>query len=1450
MPFWNLQRLMVGRACALLAVGISALTSLQAASPSVALPPGEQFFWGEEPVVSQSASRAEIPLNGLWLFQPAVAGSDEPPRGEWAAIRVPGSWNSQEVWGNAQLPSFVGRPPAWPDVRFRSESNPPRLYLDNVFRGWYQREIAIPADWKGRKIELDLERVSTDASVFVNGKKVGDISWPGGMVDLSKFVTPGQTVELSVLVTATASEKDLLIAMREDYADKGDGGLRQRGVVGNVWLRSLPSGPRLGPFQITTSVTKKLLSVRGEIEELRAATPVTLSATVREWPGGKDVRTWTSEVTAEPGKAFEASWEWPDPRLWDIGRPNLYTLHLAVKGAGVEDERSERFGFREIEVVGKDIKLNGRNFHGRLIGANADVTGGMKEVAMSFFRRSLNKGYSLTEIWPNDLLRRGNSDFRADYAKWADEAGILMLMPVPRTDDVFPWAASPPPEKPYQRWLGVSKAHIEKVRNSPSVLGYLFFGNEFMTSDDQNPLRLGNRKALAESQNKDVAPAIALLDALRPFDPSRPFASHSNANVGDFQTVNHYLGLTPLQDQEETPSVWAASGDMPYGAVEFCTPFSADMHRARASWNTESEPLATEFLAAELGAASFEKESPDYRDRVKSKFNLDSGNFTGWPGGIGGGEGYGSYEPYQALQEVSFRRIWRAWRTWGIPLGMNQWENPIGSEAKGTQKIEAFQPGRTGFYFPVVPASWVDETPIEPAKLSAAGLAYWEGIQPILAYIGGPGEADQWVAKENNFQSGETVRRSLVVINDSPDEVSYAATWQAGELTGKLEGKVAAGSRAIVPIEFPAPEVSKKTDLAITAEIAFTGATPVSPIKDNTQLRIHPKPTETKLPPVLAFDPEGQTSDTLRKVGFSVTPWTGAPVPAGSVLVVGRKALADPAFPVAKFEEAVAAGARAVLFSQDPDWLRANAGLRVHQWVNRKFWPVSTQSTNPLIAGLDGRDFSDWRGSGDLVPPRNVTDLADSAKRKGYPQYGYRVTNRGSVSSSAWEKPHHSGWTPILEGEFDLAYSPLLQLSYGKGLLISCSLDVESRPDPMALLMARRVVELAATLPIVAPRPTFFLGSDQEQSLLQSMTLNFNKAAGNLPPGSLLVVGPGSTTSAASVQAVLNAGGRVFLLGMGAEVSAFGMKTQSAPYGKVAAPLPAWPELQGLGISDLRLRVDEDLPLIQPTPGVETAANGLLARRAVGKGVLIAFQGNPVSLNAARFKYFRYSQWRWTRAISQILANLGGTFAADKAFFNFAPDPFRPIDLSGDWQIVMEKELPSSTSSTEPSKDVETPPTTPPANAKWENVKMPAMNRLGRVDLEKIDGSLWLRHRFVIPPEWKGAGDADLVLGVLDDHDTTYINGNRVGGIGPSDPLAYSKARNYRVPAWMLKPGQENELLIRIFDQFGGGGMGASDIPLSMRLALRKPPQATEYYVPGFLVDQSQGDDPARYTRW
>jgi sialate O-acetylesterase len=98
----------------------------------------------------------------------------------------------------------------------------------------------------------------------------------------------------------------------------------------------------------------------------------------------------------------------------------------------------------------------------------------------------------------------------------------------------------------------------------------------------------------------------------------------------------------------------------------------------------------------------------------------------------------------------------------------------------------------------------------------------------------------------------------------------------------------------------------------------------------------------------------------------------------------------------------------------------------------------------------------------------------------------------------------------------------------------------------------------------------------------------------------------------------------------------------------------------------------------------------------------------------------------------------------------------------------------------------------------WKTVAMPqAVEKAG---LAEFDGIVWLRHEFEVPAAWAGQ-NLTLSLGPIDDIDTTWINGRRVGQMN-----RYNQDRVYAVPAQVLQPGK-NVICVRVLDTGGDGGL-------------------------------------------
>jgi hypothetical protein len=122
-----------------------------------------------QPVPSPDAStRQTLDLSGTWRFRRADA-SRQGVSGRWfdnplfpigrSTISLPGTTDQAGAGvPNPYAPSLSG------------------LYRPNVYFGpaWYQRDVVIPPEWKGRHLTSSLERVHWFTHTWLDGKDMGE----------------------------------------------------------------------------------------------------------------------------------------------------------------------------------------------------------------------------------------------------------------------------------------------------------------------------------------------------------------------------------------------------------------------------------------------------------------------------------------------------------------------------------------------------------------------------------------------------------------------------------------------------------------------------------------------------------------------------------------------------------------------------------------------------------------------------------------------------------------------------------------------------------------------------------------------------------------------------------------------------------------------------------------------------------------------------------------------------------------------------------------------------------------------------------------------------------------------------------------------------------------------------------------------------------------------------
>lgn len=1219
--------------------GATLLPPLALAEPQsadAALPAGMSTNWDETNVVTVNAKRSQVSLDGIWRFIPAVSGEAGQPKTGWAYIKVPGSWVSRRERGDNSS-DHEGKSSDL--VALGSGPQWDNYDGAEVASAWYERTVPVPAEWQGRVISLRFDRVCTEAIVYVNGVNCGQVPWPWGSVDVTHAVTPGKTVDIRVLAAAIADSQMVGHFWQSAFmaVTYSAARLATRGLTGSVYLESRSSESHVSDAFIRTSTRKKDVALDVDLNGVRQAGRVHFVADMLNEKGEVE-KSFTAKaaVDAKPTQTVTVSWPWTNPRLWDVDQPNLYTLRLTVTGAGVDDQYNREFGFREFWIEGRQFYLNGTVIHLRQPCFHNGPLG------------LVGDNFSELGSWSPDT--RGDE---SDAGKQLDEADRKGYLSAVYVLDANKYMRDPGGnlvwEQNRQRALERAEVWMRYYRNHPSAVMWIAGANFFNNAVDLDPRHVG-RHGWDQSDprwRQLMSDAKQMFAEVKKLDPTRVYYSHEGSDTGDVHSANCYLDLLPLQEREEWLSAWAESGAMPISMTEFGTPVECTFLRGHDGFGTNihSEPLMTEYVAIYFGRDAYAAEGSNYRQWLHDQF-ISGMNYKSSQDRLD------QFPVMRKIQDLFRAHTCKSWRTAGLPGGLRTW-------------------------------SWLQD------KLKQVNY-------PTLAWIAGQPEA--YTAKDHHFSAGQKFQKQIVLINDMRQPQDFAATWMAtidGKTVsnGELRGTLAISEIRKLPIEITASalEAGGKADGQIKLTATIGEATHL----DTFEFRVFGanQPASGR---IAIADPDGLTSSMLANLGFTPQAWNGAAAP---LVVIGRNGLKSNPMLTTRLEPFVQAGGRALIFAQDPDWMTKVLGWRVCPKVCRRVFPTLN---SPVAQGIDADDLRDWTGDSTLIEayPEYAGDYHRGNEGE-QPYAGWHWGNRGGITSAAIEKPHRSGWTPLLECEFDLAYLPLMELDYGKGRLIFCTLDLEDHVvlDPAARLVAESVMDYALNAPLAARvSKVVYVGGPAGAAWLDRIGVNFQRSDTQDSSAGLLLFGPDATVDSAALNTYLEEGGKAFFLPRAQSDGWLGTTLMPAAANFAGSlSVPDWPEARGLSASDLRWRTYLDSPPWMLNGGAEIGAGGLLGRKKVGHGVAILCQVDPDRFHADEITYFRYTRWRSTRAVAQLLANLGASFPVDNQIFHprkMVLDPDRTwVGLNGD-RAGHDCEPPI------PSRLLDLPPTAMPEEAK------------------------------------------------------------------------------------------------------------------------------------------------------
>lgn len=1368
---------------------------------------------------SGSALRATVSLNNYWQFSPVAASDSQKlirsgrplpsagkiPQGKTLYAPVPGTWDTQS--GTPVLDVVKKRAKAQNGVS-----------LSNFAQGWYRRALNIPESWKEKQILLQLDAVSDEARVFVNGIPSGDPVIGSGTVDITPYLKPGVSNDLAIFVQYNGFPFDKSHGKYEEFRKHpacGDwwfGWHNGPGLADDVSLLVIPKEEQLDDLRIVSSVKDGTLQADASFaNRTEKSGDYVFRATV--YHKEKEVLhlpTLRKTVGAGQKVRIPLLSQWEKPILWSPEKPELLRLVFTVSRNGkVLDRLEDRFGFRELTIRGADFYLNGIPRRLKFFSNQVPYTKMPEESIRTYLK--LWKEMNFNGIIYESPDRR--------VVRIADEVGLLVAMrgvlpKLVRNGVYLPGVSnSGYPAEIYLsgKLRNVREEHeravrgiVSKFRNNPSVVIWAI--NPLLCYNPEwiNPGLLGS-----ESAPNDLTTATLIEEnMLRRLDPGRLVMQSMGANTGAIITANPYPTFDNQPDEwADWPLRWAEHRNKPLVLEEVALPFWNNF----ANWTDSLSGDKTSFYdlrqlyyeqaARYFGDSVYALSSPKSDDR---KWNLSTGETEKRDGAE-----VARLDPAAVKTKCMYMtRCLRAWRMYGVS-GICPFEDADEYFSFFRQRIPADPVDVTR---PGIKPEWGSSSP-RPG-ISPVFHAMQELQKPFLAYIGG--EQAHFTEQSRNFRVGESVEKQMLFSNDAPAALDIRAKWElVNSATGKIcmqgvwNGSLPPGSIRKVPFRF-------RMDTPGEYELRFQAEGGNSVSRDTFRLTAFPAPERrffTKT--VRLYDTAGKTKRLLKKLGVPFTRDLSAKT---DTVVVGALSMDETFLREARkngLEQQIRSGTSLLVFAQKND-----SPMKPYLEERRTRNVFVKDFAHPLLQGLPAQAFAQWCGEPDKTEPYPRTGT--SAANGRFMHWG----SRGTVATFVQDKPDSGRFRVLLDCDADLSRSALQENFVGDGRILFCMLDLEERQgiEPMADELAARLFHYLENPEKLPRRNAVFSGSAKTAQLLETLGFAFTVSDKIPEDCELLAVDSETRIPVPELRAFAGRGKIVLLLkpdAAQAKLLHSGLETEPVRLAKSGVP-EIWK--RGLGNSDFYF-------------------NPVRTLRTFGNAEILKSEGNVIALSALPEDFQQNSSVvKARRILSVLLTNLGVSaqdafsipdLSAPRTDFSgvavpFAIDPQSKGDALG-WQ--------------KPEFD----------DSNWRKIKIGAYWETQGITMKNphynprfaapYDGDAFYRIHFTLPPEWKGR-QLYVEAGPIDDLDRTWFNGVLIGETTEAVPKYWELVRRYPVPASAIRWDGENVVAIRVRDLRYNGG-----IPGIFRITDGTPAKTDNlfYPVPSRLIYRF---DPNHWRQW
>ncbi|MBI4979464.1 MAG: hypothetical protein HZC28_18450 [Spirochaetes bacterium] len=1378
-------------------------------TPASALTRDEATWWSSDgATVRTTASRNSMLLNSIWRWQPASRPLAFPSDGDTRYYgSIPGRWLNVQSSPKFSIRDGSGK--VITDIQNRN--------LKTIRTGWYGRSVTIPD--AGRAYIRIPYVGATCARFFVNGILVDtyamENTYEQGIksdryIDVSRFAGRSCRIDVELYF-----ENEKFI---------GGVSLLEPELMRNT------SGVFTAAALARTSVNAGRLDISGTLlnhEGRRGA--VSIDAVVRDRATGATVKT-LPQVKLELSGGREESWRltapWNDAALWSPDRPQLYTFTVRIKdasGALLDEDYARAFGFRDFAFGTNCFLLNGKKTHlfynsgvGDTFGIRYDGDTSIPGRARTIVAAIKATGYNsllVENIYNKDLTEwyKGKSPIWQDEILTAcDELGMMAIMLVPEYDEFTVDAEYRETSRRILAWLG----------NHPSLIMYLNDFNKTHYALNQHPSMVNNYSYMPrkEATRRNILKGDAIWNDI---DPTRRIFHNAGGNLTSLYTTMHYMSFgLPLQEREDWPSQWLRTNLFMDSETGF--PYPGQFLDFDQPNSHQAKFLLSEHAARFMGEQAYTHATEEYGKLSGLFCSMWSTN----------DDIKADFLTVKATIASNHIRAWRGYDTSGIGI---------------------FAENAASFY-KTGPRGWFWSNDIRYPNPKAPGIkpdaiyydARFESVerpssyQAVLASVLAPvkvwiiHDTNQWNAKDHAYYTGEQIRKQAMVLNDRSVPLAARITVRATgdgapSFSWQTNVNVPPGGQQRISFMFTAPSTDRKIRFRLDAHIESTEA---GSNTDSIMLEVFPREAAPKLDGVGLYDTRGYTSRLLDTAGIPYRRVGTADDAKGlKILIVGRETLGPMADGLLDEIESrgMLEGLTLLIFEQKT----CNLGnLLFEEERQRRVFPK--QTAHPVLRGLDELDLRDWRGGSDLASINEKADIKRDENSPHYPLYKYTCGSSGIVSSYVVRIPPGGGWMPILSCGFDLVNSPLIERR-GRGRVVLCQLDVTRRygTDPAATRLVNNMFAwLNSTPPAGTSRTAIYDPGRRVQDVIENGQLKRISSLSDISGYDTVFCcqSPAAELEAArsSIAAFVSAGGTFLWQGRTpdgrldwapVDVNA---ETRRVFRGQIT-DTAAGSLFTGLGNSDFNFRKVTNVSVFHADGARAISDPPLAIELSHGKGRMvfigISIEDLAVTTVPKGEDYVsfidRFTALKPLRMVNTVMANCGAPLGQRlfglKRYLNnrlSALDTELGID-SWRFRIDPEDEGMKAGWHTLNAGDGWAPIET---GVSWESQGYTMTNRNLVYTRDKAannkhhyDGVAWYRAEFFLPESARGFAQFQLLPGIIDDFDETFVNGTAIGSTGKDTPRWWTVERSYAVSKDLLKFGQSNVITIRVYDQYGDG---------------------------------------------